>query len=72
MLKSPLPKRSCSRGFTLLEVVIAMSILVVGISAMAALSAASMGGDAISFNKTDVAKGEAENRAIPPRCLPKA
>lgn len=40
MLKSPLPKRSCSRGFTLLEVVIAMSILVVGISAMAALSAA--------------------------------
>ncbi len=40
MLKSPLPRRSCSQGFTLLEVVIAMSILIVGISAMAALSAA--------------------------------
>ncbi len=40
MSRSPLLKRSCSHGFTLLEVMIAMAILVVGISAMAALSAA--------------------------------
>ena len=39
MLRSPLPKRSCSKGFTLLEVLIAMVSLVVGISAMAALAA---------------------------------
>ncbi len=39
MSRSPLLKRSCSHGFTLLEVVIAMAILIVGISAMAALSA---------------------------------
>jgi prepilin-type N-terminal cleavage/methylation domain-containing protein len=39
MLRLPLPKRSCSKGFTLLEVLIATSILVIGVSAMAALSA---------------------------------
>jgi len=39
MLSSPLPKRSCSRGFTLLECMIAMAILIVGVSAMAALGA---------------------------------
>ncbi len=39
MSRSPLLKRSCSQGFTLLEVVISIAILSVGMSAMAALSA---------------------------------
>ncbi len=43
MLRSPFPRQSCPRGFTLLEVVIAMAILIIGMSAMAALSATMIG-----------------------------
>jgi prepilin-type N-terminal cleavage/methylation domain-containing protein len=39
MLKSPLPRPCASKGFTLLEVMIAVAVLVISVSAMALLAA---------------------------------